>query len=157
MSAKHVEFKSAFPLAESVDRLKAATRRWTFSLSAMAHESAVRRVSAQRVALQRVIPMFSRIAAYTEAYNSTACSACRAPNQPIHGTFLAHTNLNATHSWHLSVIHMVDAGGQLGTSACYRFAADAGSSREAPATFPWDRSSLNFSMSLSKNFGGNSP
>ena len=58
MSAKHVEFESAFPLAESVDRLKAATRRWTFSLSAMAHESAVGRVSTQRVALQRVIPMF---------------------------------------------------------------------------------------------------
>jgi adenylate cyclase len=31
------------------------------------------------------------------------------------------------------------------------------SSREAPSTFPWDRSSLNFSMSLSKNFGGNRP
>ena len=41
--------------------------------------------------------------------------------------------------------------------ACYPFAADAGSSREAPSTFPWDRSSLNFSMSLSKNFGGNKP
>ena len=58
MSAKHVEFKSAFPLVESVDRLKATTRRWTFSLSAMAHESPVGRVSSQRVALQRVIPMF---------------------------------------------------------------------------------------------------
>lgn len=59
MSAKHGEFESAFPLAESVDRLKAATRRWTFSRSALAHESAVGRVSTQRVALQRVIPMFS--------------------------------------------------------------------------------------------------
>lgn len=58
MSTKTVEFESAFSLAESVERLKGATRRRIFSRSAMAHESAVGRVSAQRVVLQRVIPMF---------------------------------------------------------------------------------------------------
>ena len=58
MSVKRVEFASAFPLAKSVDRLKATTRPRRFSFSAMAHESAVGRVSAQRVVLQRVTPMF---------------------------------------------------------------------------------------------------
>ena len=83
MSAKHVEFKSAFSLAESVDRLKAATRRWTFSLSAMAHESAVGRVSAQRVALQRVIPMFSNSLETDFPHISDAISAnSRQPVSP---------------------------------------------------------------------------
>jgi hypothetical protein len=56
MAATSVEFQSAFGLAESVGRLKAATRRSVFF--AMAREAAVGRVSAQRVVLQRAIPMF---------------------------------------------------------------------------------------------------
>lgn len=56
MAATPIEFQSAFGLAESVDRLKAATRRSIFQ--AMARQAAVGRVSAQRVVLQRVIPMF---------------------------------------------------------------------------------------------------
>jgi hypothetical protein len=56
MATRAVEFQSGFGLAESVDRLKAATRRSVFR--AMAREAAVGKVSAQRVVLQRVIPMF---------------------------------------------------------------------------------------------------
>jgi hypothetical protein len=56
MPTTSVEFQSAFGLAESVDRLKAATRRSVFA--SMARQAAVGRVSAKRVALQRVIPMF---------------------------------------------------------------------------------------------------
>ncbi len=55
MAITSVEFQSAFGLAESVDRLKAATRRSVFL--AMARQAAVGKVSAQRVVLQRVIPM----------------------------------------------------------------------------------------------------
>jgi hypothetical protein len=50
-----VEFESAFGLAESVERLRAATRRSLFS--AVAHEAAVGTVKETRVSLQRVIPM----------------------------------------------------------------------------------------------------
>ncbi|MDA8351297.1 MAG: hypothetical protein M0038_21345 [Pseudomonadota bacterium] len=51
MSAAPIEFESAFPLADSTDRLKAITRS-IFSLSAMG------RVSARRVVLQRGTPLF---------------------------------------------------------------------------------------------------
>jgi len=50
-----VEFESAFDLPESVNRLKAASRRWAFS--SMGREFAAGSVSASRVSLQRVIPM----------------------------------------------------------------------------------------------------
>lgn len=50
-----VEFESAFDLAESIERLRAATKRSVFS--AMAHEAAVGTVKETRVSLQRVIPM----------------------------------------------------------------------------------------------------
>jgi hypothetical protein len=55
MAAIPVEFQSAFGLAESVNRLKGATRRFLFLT--IARESAVGSVSAQRVVLRRVIPM----------------------------------------------------------------------------------------------------
>lgn len=50
-----VEFESAFGLTESVERLRAATKRSAFS--AMARETAVGTVKETRVSLQRVIPM----------------------------------------------------------------------------------------------------
>ena len=50
-----VEFESAFDLAQSVGRLRAATKRSVFS--AMAREAAVGTVRDTRVSLQRVIPM----------------------------------------------------------------------------------------------------
>src|SRR5579871_6236811 len=50
-----VEFESRFGLAESVERLRAATRRW--SIFAVAQEVASGRVTESRVSLQRVIPM----------------------------------------------------------------------------------------------------
>src|SRR5215469_18474481 len=56
MATTSIEFQSAFGLGESVDRLKAATRRSVFV--SMARQAAVGRVSAERVVLQRVIPMF---------------------------------------------------------------------------------------------------
>ena len=49
------EFPSAYGLAESVARLKAATRRSVFS--DMAHQAAVGRVSERRVRLQRSVPL----------------------------------------------------------------------------------------------------
>ncbi|GLQ46543.1 hypothetical protein GCM10007862_15940 [Dyella lipolytica] len=50
-----VEFESAFGMAESVERLRAATRRWgVFSVS---QEAASGTVKESRVSLQRVIPM----------------------------------------------------------------------------------------------------
>jgi hypothetical protein len=56
MANNSIEFQSAFGLGESVDRLKAATRRSVFV--SMARQAAVGRVSAERVMLQRAIPMF---------------------------------------------------------------------------------------------------
>jgi hypothetical protein len=54
MGSDPVEFESAFGLEESVERLKAATRRWAlFS----AKEVAAGTVTPSRVSLQRVIPM----------------------------------------------------------------------------------------------------
>jgi len=50
------EFKSAFSLAESVERLRAATKRSSFS--ALAQSAAVGPVKETKVRLQRVIPMF---------------------------------------------------------------------------------------------------
>jgi hypothetical protein len=50
-----VEFQSAYDLDESVRRLRAATRRWGLFLP---DEAAAGRVTASRVSLQRVIPMF---------------------------------------------------------------------------------------------------
>jgi hypothetical protein len=49
------EFRSAFGLAESVERLRAATKRSIFS--SLGETAAVGKVSEQRVRLQRVIPM----------------------------------------------------------------------------------------------------
>ena len=49
------EFRSAFGLAESVERLRAATKRSAFS--SLGETAAVGKVSEQRVRLQRVIPM----------------------------------------------------------------------------------------------------
>jgi hypothetical protein len=49
------EFRSAYGLAESVERLSAATKRSVFS--ALAETTAVGKVSAKVVRLQRVIPM----------------------------------------------------------------------------------------------------
>lgn len=51
-----VEFESAYGLTESVDRLKALTRRSVFS--SMTTEEAVGTVKESHVSLQRVIPMF---------------------------------------------------------------------------------------------------
>ncbi|MCL4501370.1 MAG: hypothetical protein M1438_05875 [Deltaproteobacteria bacterium] len=48
------EFESAFPLQESVERLRATTKRTIFA--ALFQEAAVGRVTEQRVCLQRVIP-----------------------------------------------------------------------------------------------------
>jgi hypothetical protein len=50
-----VEFRSAFGLAESVERLRAATKRSAFS--SLGETAAVGKVSEQGVRLQRVIPM----------------------------------------------------------------------------------------------------
>jgi len=52
-----VEFISAYGLAESVARLKAATKSW--SLFRVAEQAAVGRVSETRVSLRRVVPMFA--------------------------------------------------------------------------------------------------
>lgn len=49
------EFVSAFALAESVERLQAAAKRWSFSVSC--ESAAVGNVSEMVVRLQRVIPM----------------------------------------------------------------------------------------------------
>jgi hypothetical protein len=49
------EFRSAFGLAESVARLRAATKRSAFS--SLGETAAVGKVSEQRVRLQRVVPM----------------------------------------------------------------------------------------------------
>jgi hypothetical protein len=49
------EFRSAFGLAESVERLRAATRRSVFS--SLSETAAVGKVSELRVRLQRVVPM----------------------------------------------------------------------------------------------------
>ncbi len=51
-----VAFVSAYGLAESVARLKAATTSW--SLFRVAEQAAVGRVSETRVSLRRVVPMF---------------------------------------------------------------------------------------------------
>jgi hypothetical protein len=51
----HAEFKSEFGLQESVDRLRAATRRSVFS--ALSEQVAVGSVKESKVRLQRVIPM----------------------------------------------------------------------------------------------------
>ncbi|MFC5742483.1 hypothetical protein [Dyella tabacisoli] len=50
-----VEFESSFGLTESVQRLKAATRRW--ALFNVSQEAAAGTVTQSRVSLQRVIPM----------------------------------------------------------------------------------------------------
>ena len=50
-----VEFRSAFGLAESVERLRAATKRSAFA--SLGETAAVGKVSEQRVRLQRVVPM----------------------------------------------------------------------------------------------------
>jgi hypothetical protein len=50
------EFQSAFGLEESVERLRAATKRSVFS--ALSETAAVGKVSETSVRLQRVIPMF---------------------------------------------------------------------------------------------------
>jgi hypothetical protein len=50
-----VEFESSFGLSESIERLKAATRRSVFP--ALARQGAVGTVKESRVSLQRVIPM----------------------------------------------------------------------------------------------------
>ena len=49
------EFKSAFELEESIDRLRAVTKRWAWS--AQAQPTAVGPVDESKVRLQRVIPM----------------------------------------------------------------------------------------------------
>ena len=49
------EFRSAYGLAESVERLRSATKRSVFS--AMGETTAVGKVTAEKVRLQRVIPM----------------------------------------------------------------------------------------------------
>jgi hypothetical protein len=53
--SKPAEFRSAFGLEESVERLRAATKRSVFS--SLSEAAAVGKVSEQRVRLQRVIPM----------------------------------------------------------------------------------------------------
>src|SRR5215469_11530144 len=50
-----VEFESTYGMAESVERLKAATRRWGYF--SVTQEVASGRVTESRVSLQRVIPM----------------------------------------------------------------------------------------------------
>jgi hypothetical protein len=50
-----VEFESSYGLSESVERLKAATRRFVFSV--LTRQEAVGVVKEERVSLQRVIPM----------------------------------------------------------------------------------------------------
>lgn len=55
VGSEPVEFVSSYGLVESVDRLKAATKKW--SLFNVSEQAAVGRVSEARVSLQRVIPM----------------------------------------------------------------------------------------------------
>lgn len=55
IGSESVEFASSYGLADSVARLKAATRAW--SLFNVSEQLAVGRVSESRVSLQRVIPM----------------------------------------------------------------------------------------------------
>jgi len=55
VGSEPVEFVSAYDLAESVTRLKAATKQW--SLFNVSEQAAVGRVSETRVSLRRVIPM----------------------------------------------------------------------------------------------------
>lgn len=55
MGSGPVEFVSAFGMNESVERLKAATRRWSFPF--VTQECAAGTVKENRVSLQRVIPM----------------------------------------------------------------------------------------------------
>ncbi len=50
------EFESAFPLQESIERLRAATKRTIFG--ALSQESAVGKVTEERVSLFRVIPFW---------------------------------------------------------------------------------------------------
>jgi hypothetical protein len=52
-----VEFESSFGLAESVERLKAATRHWHWAMFTLSREAAAGTVTESRVSLQRVIPM----------------------------------------------------------------------------------------------------
>ncbi|MHB8453806.1 MAG: hypothetical protein ACYDDO_03715 [Acidiferrobacterales bacterium] len=54
--SKPVEFESAYGMAESVERLKAATQRRSI-FSGLAHQAAAGSVKESRVSLQRVIPM----------------------------------------------------------------------------------------------------
>jgi hypothetical protein len=51
-----VRFKSAYPLQESIDRLRSQTKRSVFA--GLFRQEAVGRVSEQKVRLQRVIPFF---------------------------------------------------------------------------------------------------
>lgn len=55
LGSEIVEFKSAYGLAESVERLRNATKRSIFS--ALARQEAVGTVKPERVSLRRVIPM----------------------------------------------------------------------------------------------------
>ncbi|WP_426662844.1 hypothetical protein [Rhodanobacter aciditrophus] len=55
VGSEPVEFVSSYGLAESVERLKAATKKW--SLFNVSEQAAAGRVSEARVSLQRVIPM----------------------------------------------------------------------------------------------------
>lgn len=55
MGSEPVEFVSSFDMAESVERLRAATRRWALPFATQ--ECAAGTVKQGRVALQRVIPM----------------------------------------------------------------------------------------------------
>jgi hypothetical protein len=55
VGSEPVEFVSAFGMKESVERLRAATRRWSFPFATQ--ECAAGRVKESRVSLQRVIPM----------------------------------------------------------------------------------------------------
>lgn len=55
VGSEPVEFASAFGMTESVERLRAATRRWSFPFATQ--ECAAGTVRENRVSLQRVIPM----------------------------------------------------------------------------------------------------
>lgn len=55
VGSEPIEFVSAFGLTESVERLRAATRRWSFPFATQ--ECAAGTVRENRVSLQRVIPM----------------------------------------------------------------------------------------------------
>ena len=89
-------------------------------------------------------------------------------NQSLAALARPQSSLSQAHSWHTQsrrgsfLTHCPHSRpgrrqSDFATSVSYALAAGAGSSREAPATLPCDRSSLNFSMSPSKNFGGNIP